>query len=487
MRVAVAGIAVVLLTAGCGSRVDRDAGVGVGRHSSATAPAQVPTSGSGVSGATTSTTAVVAGRSGASGVAQPSPRGPAPKPVTGTTATTGARGQNAPFRPGTAAGPPPTQDGAAVAPGAPPPAGAARSPVVVGSVGNYSGPAGNSQAPGATALQVFARYVNDRGGVAGHPVKVIVVDDGSDPARHKAAIRDLVETHGVLAFVANLASITAPAGRAYLEEKQVPVIGGEVSTPIWFESPMFFPEGPNYRSLIRGMALAGKRLSDGKTKLGAMTCQEAEVCSNVDRWLFDEGFGQQAGLQPVYRGRISLTQPDFTAECLAARNAGVELLNVTGDPNTVGRVAASCDRQNYHPVFLQHSATVDNNTANAVGGKLKALLVTLTFPWVATGTPALDEYHAAMRTYKTAPSAATSMGWASAKLFARAASGLGEPPTRAQLFDGLYSLKDETLGGLAVPLNFRRGQPAVDSGCWFVLQAADGKWQAPRQAAPDCP
>ncbi|HYH49380.1 MAG TPA: ABC transporter substrate-binding protein, partial [Acidimicrobiia bacterium] len=372
--------------------------------------------------------------------------------------------------------------GSAAAPAAP-----VRSPVVVGSVGNYSGPAGNSQAPGAVALQVFARYVNDRGGVAGHPVKVIVVDDGGDPARHQAAIKDLVENHGVLAFVANLASLTAPSARGYLEQKQVPVIGGEVSTPIWFDSPMFFPQGPNYKSLIRGMALAGKRLSGGKVKLGAMTCQEAEVCNNVDKWLFDEKFGQQAGLQPVYRGRISLTQPDFTAECLSARNAGVELLNVTGDPNTVGRVAASCDRQGYHPIFLQHSATVDNGTANAAGGRFKALLVTLTFPWVATGTPALDEYQAAMRAYKTSPSAATSMGWASAKLFARAAAALGEPPTRAQLLEGLYSLRDETLGGLTVPLNFRRGAPAVDSGCWFVLQAGEGRWQAPQQAAPGCP
>lgn len=359
--------------------------------------------------------------------------------------------------------------------------------MVVGSVGNYSGPAGNSQAPGAAALQVFARYVNDRGGVAGHPVKVIVVDDGGDPARHQAAVKDLVDNHGVLAFVANLASLTASSARTYLEQRQVPVIGGEVSTPIWFDSPMFFPQGPNYRSLVRGMAVAGKRLGGGRTKVGALTCQEAEVCNNVDRWLFDEGFAKQAGLQPVYRGRISLTQPDFTAECLSARNAGVELLNVTGDPNTVGRVAASCDRQGYHPIFLQHSATVDNGTVNAAGGKFEALLVTLTFPWVANGTPALDEYQAAMQLYKTSPSAATSMGWASAKLFARAAAGLGEPPNRAQLLDGLYALKNETLGGLTVPLNFRRGQPAVDSGCWFVLRAGEGRWQAPQGATPDCP
>jgi branched-chain amino acid transport system substrate-binding protein len=359
--------------------------------------------------------------------------------------------------------------------------------VTVGSVGNYSGPAGNSQAPGAAALQVFARYSNERGGVGGHPVKVIVVDDGGDPARHQAAVKDLVENHAVLAFVANLASLTASSARAYLEQKQVPVIGGEVSTPIWFDSPMFFPEGPNYRSLIRGMALAGKRLGQGRTKLGALTCQEAEVCNNVDKWLFDEGFGEQAGLEPAYRGRISLTQPDFTAECLAARNAGVDLLNVTGDPNTVGRVAASCDRQGYHPMFLQHSATVDNGTAGAAGGNFEALLVTLTFPWVATGNPALDEYQEAMRAHRTSPSAATSMGWASAKLFARAAAALGEPPTRAQLLEGLYSLRDETLGGLTVPLNFRRGEPAVDSGCWFVLQAGEGKWQAPQQATPDCP
>ena len=47
---------------------------------------------------------------------------------------------------------------------------------------------------------------------------------------------------------------------------------------------------------------------------------------------------------------MSLTQPNFTAECLAARNAGLTFLMLGMDTNSERRVISSCAQQGYNPI-----------------------------------------------------------------------------------------------------------------------------------------
>jgi ABC-type branched-subunit amino acid transport system substrate-binding protein len=106
-------------------------------------------------------------------------------------------------------------------------------PIVIGSVGNYSGPAGAGQAGLPRAVQVWAASVNARGGLFGRPVKVIVQDDGGDPARYAAAVQDLVENRGVIAFVGQGAVLSLRGGMRYLSDKGIPVIGNDCAAPEW--------------------------------------------------------------------------------------------------------------------------------------------------------------------------------------------------------------------------------------------------------------
>ncbi len=56
--------------------------------------------------------------------------------------------------------------------------------------------------------------VNSRGGLAGHPVKVVFDDDNGDPQRAIAIARRMVDRDGVLAFFATYMVTTLPAGRS---------------------------------------------------------------------------------------------------------------------------------------------------------------------------------------------------------------------------------------------------------------------------------
>lgn len=423
-----------------------------------------------------------------SGPAQDLPGGSVTTPGDGGVVPGAPGAQAGPAEPGIPSGGQVPQSGGGPVPGQPggkagPVAGG---PIVIGSVGRYSGPGGSAFSPGARALQAWAAASNARGGINGRQVKVIVEDDGNDPGNARSKVQELVEQHKAVAIVAAMGtSETRNAWKGYVEQKRIPVIGGDCG-PGWNESPMLFTQCPSVGSMNFGTALVGARHGKGK-KFGALVCQESDACAYTEQQWFQNGNAQRAGLDPRYHAKISLTQPDYTSECIQARNAGVEILSVAADPNTVGRVAASCRRQNFQPQFLQISSSVDGDTA-AKPGLSEALLAMPTFPFAGLSGQAYGEFNAAWQKYGggQAPGPSASMGWAAAKIFEKAALGAGPDVSSAGLAKQLYSFRNERFGGLTVPLSYVEGKGTADTRCTFFMKEQGGRWVAPAGDKLEC-
>jgi branched-chain amino acid transport system substrate-binding protein len=250
---------------------------------------------------------------------------------------------------------------------------------------------------------------------------------------------------------------------------------------------MFFPEGTAAHASPFAMASTLAKQTN-KKKFGAMTCREAQGCRDADHYWFDLHDIERAGLTPGYRGQVSIAQPDYTAECLQAKNNGSDLLGTIADAASIIRIARDCARQAYHPVFISGLAALENRMASDpnLDGMFGMLDV---FPWTLQSGGAA-EFHAAMSKYAPGVelSGSASEGWASAKLFEKAftaATAGGAPADREKLLTALYSMNGETLGGLTPPLTFVRGQPAPETKCWFYLQIQGGKWTSNGQVL--CP
>lgn len=357
-------------------------------------------------------------------------------------------------------------------------------PIVIGSVGTYSGPAGGALGQAPRALQAWAADTNARGGINGRPIKVIVMDDGGDAARARSQVQELVEEHKAVAMVANLGlTASRKAWQPYIEEKRFPAIGG--SSIGWNDSPMLFNEKASLDSWIYGTVLIGAKFGKGK-KFGALFCSEEASCSQLEERWFDRGYAKRAGLEPVYRAKISITQPDFTAECIQARNSGVEIFNVQADPRTLERVVASCRRQNFNPQYLQVGPAVSADTITKSG--IDDVLVSqFTFPFAGLSTPAVNEFHAAWRKYggDKAAGPAASQGWAAAKIFEKAAKGAGDDISSKSLLKQLYSFRKERFAGLTVPLTFTT-KGTSDTQCVFYMKGERDKWVAPQGDKPVC-
>jgi branched-chain amino acid transport system substrate-binding protein len=348
---------------------------------------------------------------------------------------------------------------------------------VIGNVGTYTGPAGGSLKRFPEGVQVWVKWINDRGGLNGHPVKLVVVDDGGDPARHKAAKQDLVERKNVIAFVGDGEPLAGESSVDYITAKKIPMVGNEGGSDWYHRSPMYFPQAPNgdtyWHSMIPGLAEVAK----GKKKFASIACVEAETaCGGADRVWNDEGVAKANGFEPVYRARVSLAQPDYTAECLAAQRAGAEVVVLVLDDTSIGRFANSCGRQRFNPMYawpLAPAATRHKDDPNLNG----AVVLLNFFPWTKGDTPATAEFQAAMKKFFSGTvEPGHAGGWASGKMFEKAALATNAPTTAAGILQGLYSFKGETLGGLTMPLAFTPGQPAKRVECWGQLLINSGKY-----------
>lgn len=495
----------VLTTSGCGTRMDRDdialaergglalsaraapaasangfaTGVPGGTEARTAPSGAMPTDADGPSAGAGAT--LPAATPAASGSASVGSSAGAPKSAAGAAApavvsSRAGAGQTSP-----SAGPHLSQpDPAPAAPGA-------KSQVAVGTVATLSGPVGAFVKDSIFAISVWAKWMNGKGGVNGHPVRHVVADDGGDPARYNASVRQLVEEQGVVAFLFNTIGL-AGGDLSYVNQKRVPIIGHEAGTEDAYSSPMVFtpyPSGLSYAyALIAGFAQAV--VPEGRTKLASIACSDVKLCDLFDR-TWNGPAAKELGFQVVYRARPSLTQPDFTAECISARQAGAQVILGAIDNNSYLRLAHSCARQNYKPTIgvADQLALLSVAADPVMEGNV---VITKVAPWPDTTVPGTAELHQAFS--QAAPgvevNGAHAGGWVTAKTFELAARNLPDQPTSGEVLNGLWAINGDSLGGMTFPLTFPKEQPSPRRSCWGIALIQGGKFVPPPNGKLKC-
>jgi ABC-type branched-subunit amino acid transport system substrate-binding protein len=106
--------------------------------------------------------------------------------------------------------------------------------IVIGLTAPMSGPAaiyGNL----AVAKEAWARYVNDLGGVHGRKLKVAIKDDGFNPGRAVANIKEMRDS--VFLTVGLVGSAVVNAAKEEIAEARLPLINAYASPQLWARQP----------------------------------------------------------------------------------------------------------------------------------------------------------------------------------------------------------------------------------------------------------
>jgi branched-chain amino acid transport system substrate-binding protein len=330
-------------------------------------------------------------------------------------------------------------------------------PVNIGTFGTTTGPLGALFSAMTPAAQAWTASINARGGLNCHPVKLIVGEDGDDPARARAVVQKMVEEQHVIAFVAHHGALTLGAVRPYLEAKRIPLFGSSGAYADESESEMVFLAQPTsvvgeseaYINTVLALGLPQR-------KIAVFWCLEVPLCAVHNQVIQRQAAAK--GFQVVASIRISLFSPDYTAEILQARNAGADMSVLLSDMQTNGRLLRGMNRQGYKPLFVTPGVPYDSQWPGIIGRDADGIIMTgWSRPW-HTGAY-LADYRAAVAKYQ--PNAATgnsgAAAWTALKLLEAAARNLDpDRPSADQLIEGVYKLKDETLGGLIPPTTWPR-------------------------------
>jgi branched-chain amino acid transport system substrate-binding protein len=420
----------------------------------------------GTGGASTGAVRPVSGSSGAS------------NPAAGPSAKAGgsATGSAAPGGPSAGAAPAAGSPGTPGVPNAPAAPTGPKGEIRLGSVGTDSGPVGAIVQSVRHGAKAWADDVNARGGLAGHPVKLIFADDGADPSKALSLTRRMVEEDKVAAIFAEHGPTTFQAIVPYLQEKQVPVVGTDTGNPAIDSSPIVFQFGVGSTQGMWWNHVLPLVTQTDKRKVALFYCRDVPSCKQLRDGV--NSIKGQAGINIVYEGLVSVAQPDFTAEVIQARNSGADAIVAIMDQASVVRIARSAHRQGYTPVISsQHS--LHNLDFIKTGGEdvEGAVLASSVASW--EHSPKMADYRAAMDKYVPTGQKG-SMGaqnWVAGKALEKIGPRLSPNPTSAEIIAGLQSFRLETLGGLIPPTTFEPGKTheAVNL-CSIMLRVETGKF-----------
>jgi branched-chain amino acid transport system substrate-binding protein len=354
---------------------------------------------------------------------------------------------------------------------------ATKRPIVIGNIGDYSGVAGASTGPTETGIKAWLSWTNAHGGINGHRVVMYSQDTGGDPAKAQQEAKDLVENRDVLAIVLAAQPFTFTSTKSYYERVNIPVVGADIVLNEEFSSPVTFPQGTDNVSTYAGedKVLAGL----GKKKLALLYCEIAACKQSSD---LAAANASRYGLEVVYQAQASLAQPDYTSECLQAQNKGADSLIAFLDANGFSRVVTSCNRQGFHPQYVENGGSTGANTPSTPGTE-GLVTVNQIFPFTATGTASQRAFHEAMSKYGSADEVGdpAARAWAAGELFRvaveHALAANHDELTRAGLFAALNGLRNETADGTTPPLTFAAGQQKRSVNCFFTMTVSKGRWE----------
>jgi branched-chain amino acid transport system substrate-binding protein len=358
-----------------------------------------------------------------------------------------------------------------------------KSPIVIGNVSTLSGP---EAAPGGAGslvptLSASVKAMNAAGGINGHPVKLITMDDGGSPAVAASDVASLIQSDHIVALVGESDTYDELSWQKVVDKAKVPVIGGFANDLEWQSDPNYFPSSTTGQAYTESVTAVAKQA--GGKSFGFPYCVESAICKQVIPIV--KSGAKVEGLKWAGAVAVSASAPNYTAPCLQLQSAGANVL-FESVPEPV-RFVDACASQGFRPkevICCGEDSTPGLTKDPAFNGTYSA---ESSFPWFLHNN-ATAPYFAAMKKYapSTKLSGNSTTEWTAGKLFQAAAEQAQGPVTSTSLINTLRGMKNETLGGLTPgPLDFADAtfHPV---NCVFAIQLKHGHWTAPAGMKTDC-
>jgi len=226
-------------------------------------------------------------------------------------------------------------------------------------IGQWGPQTGPAAAWGSVARGTgdYFKWINANGGINGRKIMYHMFDDGYNPAKTKAGVKELQESTGIFAWVGGVGTSPGLAVKEYLMEKKVPWVGPSTGSSQWVSPPQKYLFGvyPLYageaRALIRHAVEAM-----GKKRV-AVAYLNDEYGKNGLRGAVEEL--KAHGMETVAEIPVEKNDTDLKPHVMKLRKAKADMVLLWTTVGHAVRIVGTAKAMKFAPQFMSTSTCSD--------------------------------------------------------------------------------------------------------------------------------
>ena len=347
--------------------------------------------------------------------------------------------------------------------------------ITIGNVVTLTGPVPGLFAGSQAGTKAYFEYINEQGGVYGRKLVLKEGDDALDCNTNQTVHEGMLDS--VFAFVGSFTVTDASAANVLAANPTVPDVHYQLSAeandatkvPNSF-SPQ--PQPPGFRTGPYNYYKA--TYPDAVTKVGIL-----HVNNSPTTYANQKAAMESVGFKIIYDREFAPTEVDFTADVVRMKDAGVEYLDLRNAAlPQIAPILSAAAQQGWKPQVMMTNATYDKNLfdlladPSAADGLVMDQQYAMFLGEDAATTPVVQTFLDYMK--KVAPDQAVDLfaaySWASADLFVDALTAAGQNPTRADVLAALGNIHEFDGDGMVATADPGAHKPPE---CWMLVTIKD--------------
>lgn len=332
----------------------------------------------------------------------------------------------------------------------------------IGISGAATGPASPSYLPHIEGIRAYVRQLNDKGGVAGKKVDLVILDDKASPTEAASNAKKLMDDEQALAVgLMSLSSTYAPMFQAATRTKTPVLLLGQAVCPANAAGPQMNPlvfcagstSDPNTAAywqvpLVKAIADANK----DTLKLALVAADIPISRQGVDTM---EQIAAKMGVSTVDKQAIPPAAADVSGAAARIIASGATYVTSWSPVTTAVQMLGALRRQGWTGWYIHnHSAEAEETLRQLKDPKL---VMSPEYAFSVEKLPVFEEMQAAAKKYGvTVPSDSLALGWASGMVLEAALKECGAACTREQLAEALLKINVQTAGIYPDPVRWTK-------------------------------
>ncbi|MFA4911023.1 MAG: ABC transporter substrate-binding protein [Desulfobacteria bacterium] len=325
----------------------------------------------------------------------------------------------------------------------------------IGTIMDMTGPVADNLTPYAIGVRNYFKYINDKGGINGRKVKVLVEDDRYSIPMAVAAFKKLVFKDKILAEI-GLASPQTTALLSQIEKNKLPTItySGMLNMTIPFRRYVF-THNIDYGD--QAMMLIDYVMKDLKEKDARFAIATGDTVWGKRAIEASKERLERYGLKLLDIELLPTTLIDANTEAMNLRKAKANyVITLHGAPASIA-VYNSSKKLGYSPTFLAGDASCPDVVIPMAKTAAKGIIGVWAFMSWYDDTPGIRKMKEITLKYQPdagEPNRHYSWGWVAAMIGAEGMKRAGKNLNGETFVAALESIKDFDTGGMSGPVGF---------------------------------